>query len=294
MVNNNKLRILHVDDDCGFLEVAKQILELEGKFEVETAASVDEAFLKLADGVFDAVVSDYEMPGKNGLDFLGELKENKADVPFILFTGKGREEVAIRALNLGADGYHNKQGSPETVYGELAHLVRLAVERSKSTLKITADALAFENVENAIVTADQTQTITSWNRAAEVVFGWSAKEAIGKKLEDLFVPIQIDVSFQEVACAIQEKGRFCSEVAYKNRKGQLRYGELTVISQLSSCGKPVGSTIVCHDITEHKKAEEELRLSRQKLMLHFERTPLGVIEWDINFKVTNWNPAAER
>ena len=57
---------------------------------------------------YDAVVSDYEMPQKNGLDFLKELREQKNDIAFILFTGKGREDVAVKALNLGADSYITK------------------------------------------------------------------------------------------------------------------------------------------------------------------------------------------
>ena len=65
------------------------------------------------------------MPLKDGLVLLKDLRKQGNDIPFILFTGKGREEVAIKALNLGADAYHNKQGSPETVYGELAHSIKL-------------------------------------------------------------------------------------------------------------------------------------------------------------------------
>ena len=107
------------------------ILELENKFEVDTATSVDEAFCKLETQPYDAVVSDYDMPIKDGLDFLKELREQKNNITFIIFTGRGREEVAIRALNLGADHYINKSGSPEAVYSELADAIRKIVERKK-------------------------------------------------------------------------------------------------------------------------------------------------------------------
>lgn len=70
---------------------------------------------------YDVVVSDYVLPGKNGLDFLKELRDRGNNIPFILFTGKGREEVSVKALNLGADRFFNKFGQPETVYGELAY-----------------------------------------------------------------------------------------------------------------------------------------------------------------------------
>ncbi|MDD4326000.1 MAG: PAS domain S-box protein [Candidatus Bathyarchaeota archaeon] len=118
------VRILHVDDDISTLEISKEILESENNFKVTTATSVDQALRIMEKNVFDVIVSDYEMPQKTGLDFLENLRAVGITTPFILFTGKGREEVAVKALNLGADGYINKHGNPETVYGELSHHIR--------------------------------------------------------------------------------------------------------------------------------------------------------------------------
>jgi DNA-binding NarL/FixJ family response regulator len=123
------IHVLHVDDDAPFLDLSRQILADMGNFEVDNACSVDEAFEKLAACKYDIIVSDYEMPQKSGLQFLKELRSQNSDIPFILFTGKGREEIAMLALNLGADGYFNKQGDPETVYGELAYGIRSSLDR---------------------------------------------------------------------------------------------------------------------------------------------------------------------
>ena len=76
ITNDGFSRVLHVDDDANFLKVSKQILEMEGNFEVEMVTSVDEAFEKLEQFHYDVVVSDYDMPEKNGLQFLEELKKN--------------------------------------------------------------------------------------------------------------------------------------------------------------------------------------------------------------------------
>lgn len=65
-VKEKHLRILHVDDDVCYLEVSKEILLLEGSFEVDTAESVEEACRKMESTSYDAIVSDYEMPGKAG------------------------------------------------------------------------------------------------------------------------------------------------------------------------------------------------------------------------------------
>jgi DNA-binding NtrC family response regulator len=127
------IRFLHVDDDASLREIFKLILmDLDGSFEIDQACCVDEGLSKLAIGSYDVVVSDYEMPQKDGLQFLKELRQRKNEIPFILFTGKGRDEVAIKALNLGANRYINKQGSPETVYTELASSITQAVEHSKT------------------------------------------------------------------------------------------------------------------------------------------------------------------
>ena len=119
---NMPIHVLHVDDDQSIKEITKLMLQdLNSGFEIDWTCCLEDGFKKLASRKYDVVVSDYEMPQKDGLHFLKGLREAKNEIPFILFTGKGREEVAIQALNLGANGYYNKQGSPETVYGELAY-----------------------------------------------------------------------------------------------------------------------------------------------------------------------------
>lgn len=129
LTNKSFLRVLYVDDDC-FLKVSKQILEMDGRIKVELATSVFEAFEKLKQFHFDVIVSDYEMPIKNGLQFLEELKKNEQSPPFILFTDEEREEVTVKALNLGAFRCLNKNGDPEEVFPELASCIQQAARSS--------------------------------------------------------------------------------------------------------------------------------------------------------------------
>ena len=111
LMSNNPIRILHVDDDVAFLTTAKQCLEMQANIEVESVLSVQEALEKLKTKKFDVIVSDYQMSGKDGLEFLKELKAAGIKTPFILFSGKGRDEVAIKALNSGAFRYIDKRGA---------------------------------------------------------------------------------------------------------------------------------------------------------------------------------------
>jgi PAS domain S-box-containing protein len=142
---NTPIHILHVDDDPSIQEITKlMLLDLNNGFDIDWACCVDEAFKKLATCVYDVVISDYEMPQKDGLQFLKELREQNNEIPFILFTGKGREEVAIEALNCGADRYFNKQGNPECVYGELAHSIKSSVDRKKIQATVSLNEIQLQ------------------------------------------------------------------------------------------------------------------------------------------------------
>ena len=98
--------------------------------------NVEEAFCKLKTQPYDAVVCDYGIPLKNGLDFLKELREQKNNIVFVIFTCLVTEEVVIKALNLGADYYIDKSGSPEAVYCELADAIQKIVEHKKEERSI--------------------------------------------------------------------------------------------------------------------------------------------------------------
>jgi DNA-binding NtrC family response regulator len=93
---NEKIRVLHVDDDSSFLKITKQCIEMEAPVQVDTAISVEEALKKLEKERYDVIVSDYQMPTKDGLEFLKELRENGNTTPFIMFTGKGGNRNCLR------------------------------------------------------------------------------------------------------------------------------------------------------------------------------------------------------
>ena len=134
---SKSLSILHVDDDSSTLEISKKILSEMDNFDVDSSLSVDEAFYKLSKQKYDAVVSDFEMPNKNGLEFFQALRSHKNNIVFVLFTGRGNEEVASRALNLGVEGYFCKEGSTEKVYGALARGVKLLVDQKHSQTSLS-------------------------------------------------------------------------------------------------------------------------------------------------------------
>jgi len=107
------IRVLMVDDDPAVLEITKVFLERSGDIEVDAVVSALEATERLQDGGYDVIVSDYVMPEMDGISFLKQVRCRGSEIPFILFTGKGREEVVIEALNNGADYYLQKDANPK-------------------------------------------------------------------------------------------------------------------------------------------------------------------------------------
>ncbi|GAB7009731.1 response regulator [Halorubrum trueperi] len=101
--------ILHVDDEPDLSGLVKEVLEREDEtFEIVTETSVEDGLNQLQKNGIDCVVSDYDMPKADGLEFLEVVQESHSETPFILFTGKGSEEVASTAISRGVTDYYEK------------------------------------------------------------------------------------------------------------------------------------------------------------------------------------------
>lgn len=120
-------KVLLVDDDVEFLKSAKQCLNMQGNFDIESASSVNEALEKMTKNNPDAIVCDIQMPMTDGLEFLKTLRENGNNVPFIVFTVTEDKQKALKAFNLGANGFVGKSGDPKTVFSTLQRCIEKSV-----------------------------------------------------------------------------------------------------------------------------------------------------------------------
>lgn len=129
-IQNKKehIKVLLVDDDVDFLKSAKQCLKLHGNYNLESAFSVDEALEKLTKKETDVIVCDIQMPHKDGFEFLKTLRESNNNVPFIVFTLTEDKEKALKAFNLGANGFVGKSGDPEIVFSTLQKCIEKSVK----------------------------------------------------------------------------------------------------------------------------------------------------------------------
>ena len=186
------MKILYVDDDKSKREQTKMFLEENDDLRVETTSSVKNGLDKLEKEDYDVIVSDYDMNPKNGLDFLEEVRGSGKDLPFIMLTGKGREEVAMKALNLGADRYIQRRGDPETLYEFLNRAINQEFdhynEKRKRRLQETYFQDLFESSPEGIVLLDNKDRIIESNEAFEKIFQYDKEEIKGEKINDLIVP----------------------------------------------------------------------------------------------------------
>ena len=141
--------ILYVDDELALLDVGKRFLEQSGKFNVDIITSAQEALTLLNSANYDAIIADYQMPDMDGIEFLKKVRSSGNIIPFILFTGRGREEVVIQALNEGADFYLQKGGEPKSQFAELSNKIRYAITRrhAERALKQEKEELLKKNAE---------------------------------------------------------------------------------------------------------------------------------------------------
>jgi PAS domain S-box-containing protein len=147
--------VLAVDDEMAMCELTKIFLEMSGHLRVDVAGSVAEARKALSKRHYDAVVSDYQMPLEDGIQFLKSLRSLEDTTPFILFTGKGREDVVIEALNSGVDSYLQKGGEATPQYAELEHRIISLVHRHRAE-----EALRFS--ESKLQHAEELAGIGYW------------------------------------------------------------------------------------------------------------------------------------
>ncbi|PWR75550.1 hypothetical protein DLD82_04070 [Methanospirillum stamsii] len=184
------ISVLYVDDEEDLLDISKIFLERSGEFHVDIVNSAVTALQSDKILSYDAIISDYMMPEMDGIAFLKSVRTLSRDMPFILFTGRGREEVVIEAINNGADFYLQKGGNPKAQFAELMHKIRQVVRRRQaekdlSEQRIFNDAI-FTSVPGLLYIYDEDGHLIRWNKNNESLTGFTTEELQGKHFLDWF------------------------------------------------------------------------------------------------------------
>ena len=287
--------ILYVDDEELFLELGKGFLELKGAFAVDTVTSAQSALNLIQSNTYEAVISDYQMPGMNGIELLKELRHADNDIPFILFTGKGREEVVIQALNEGADYYLQKGGDPESLFAELSHKLKLSIGKRKAEAALIQSEeqsrILLEHIQDGAFLS-QDGILLLCNETLAGMMGYSKEEIIGRAIVDLIAPEDRQNVLERHIHRLSGKTLPESyEFNLLHKDGSTRIPVNIFVGTGSYQGHPaVIGTL--HNMTRERERESALQKSEKKYREIFNNAPIGLFSSTLEGRFIRANPSA--
>jgi len=271
---DDEIRVLLVDDDRSVVDMLATVLRREDdRFEVRTETTVEGAIDALADAPIDCIVSDYRMPGTDGLEFLETVRAEHGDLPFALLTGAGDEGVASEAISAGVTDYVRKEaGSGE--YSLLATRLGDAVEKRRTRRELEQRNRELEELNerfesflrhspDVITIFDAEGTIRYANPAAQHVFGYEREELVGTDgLEHIHPEDEDDVeaAFRAVV-SDDDNERVSFECRVECGDGSWVWIESIVSDRVGEEGFLVSS----RDVSERKAHERELEQKTDRL-----------------------------
>jgi two-component system cell cycle sensor histidine kinase/response regulator CckA len=259
------LRILHLEDNSNDAEFVRLALEVDAlDCEVDRVASKAGFEGALQSKAYDIILSDFSMPGFDGLRALSLSQQLQPEVPFLFLSGTIGEERAVESLRKGAVDYILKDRlmrlSSAILRARQDALER--AERNQNDLQIRQQAALLNQAQDAIYVRDLGQNITYWNKAAELIYGWTSAEVLGKRASDLLYKTAAS-SRDEIWNTVLEKGEWKGELVQVNKQNQ----EIWISSRRTllrtAAGTPVAVLNINTDITEKKNLEAQvLRIQR--------------------------------
>ncbi|KAF5086060.1 Sensor histidine kinase RcsC [anaerobic digester metagenome] len=311
--------VLYVDDEPELLELGQVFLQKYWNLTVTTVASPEEAFNFLKISTFDIIISDYQMPTMDGITFLKNLRKSQFFEPFILFTGKGREEVVIDAINNGADFYLQKGGPPKSQFTELFNMIQKAVGKRRAELELQRVSYQSKAIINHLpdptFVINEKGIIIAWNKAMEFITWCNESDMIGKKLsecsQDIFgIPrlsladyiLSPEIPIQKWYFHVQFEGRtVMAETRMNLGKQKNRTIWLKASPLYDENDTIIGAIETLRDITHIRDNERdlifkthELQESKIKLQNIIDFIPDPTFAIDRDGKVIAWNRAIER
>lgn len=227
-----EVRVLHVDDNSAQTRLMEDVLtDVQESLEVVTETTVDAGLEQLQDPEtdVDCVVSDYEMPHANGLDFLDAVREEYPDLPFILFTGKGSEQIASEAISAGVTDYLQKGG--RDAYQLLANRIENVVTKYRAEQEVKRVYDALEAAQEAISLLDEEGRFTYVNQAYADLYGYEREEMLGEHWSLLYPDAETERVTNEILQAVSEGEQWRGETTGLRKDGSTFIEDHTLVQR---------------------------------------------------------------
>lgn len=293
------LKILHVDDEVDFVEMAATFLERKNdRFDVKAVTDASEGLDQLTIEEFDCIVSDYDMPGRNGIQFLEAIREDYPNLPFILYTGKGSEEVASEAISAGVTDYLQK-GSGTSQYTVLANRISNAVEQYRSrhaveTTEKKLSQLAEKTDDILFMFNEDWSELLFINSAYEDIWDGSIAELQEdpKRFLEFVHPEDQErlIHTMERISNGEENTIEYRVIRPDGEQRWIRAESQPIFDDEGTLSRIVGSA---RDITERKVREERLREEQQFVNSIFDALPDPLYAFDVEGYPIRWNKKFE-
>jgi diguanylate cyclase (GGDEF)-like protein/PAS domain S-box-containing protein len=295
------VKILFVEDSDDDTQLALRILQ-RGGFEpthrrVQTAADLETA---LAGERWDAVISDFNLPGFTGIDALGILRATSLDIPFILISGAVGEEIAVHAMKAGANDYivkMNLSRLASVLQRELQEADNRAVHKRAEEKRREAAQLLHNIVEN-IPTAVQLKSVKDgfriqmWNKAAEAMYGLPRHAVIGRTVHEIWPESDADrMHASDLDLALNKTMLdFPDRLAQTKNRGDIRV-HMRKVALCDAAGNATHLLVIADDMTAQLADQERVRASEQRLRTVIETEPECVKVVNNQMVLVDMNPA---
>ncbi|MHA1304399.1 MAG: PAS domain S-box protein [Candidatus Heimdallarchaeaceae archaeon] len=292
------ITILHVDDEEAFLEISRIYLEKISRNEllITSISSPLKALELIRESSFDCIIADYQMSSMNGLQLLEIIKKEQINILFILFTGKGREEVAIQALNLGADFYIKKGLDIKSQFAELYHLIKVAVNNRRTHRKLVYSEKKYSSLFEKMPAGYAYYKIIYNEEGVPVDYEFvevnsKYEEITGLKREDIIGKGVLELYAEEEAI-LSEWLQIAAEVVKSDRIYNLEHYFKTLDKWFSIIAYSIEEdyfAVIISDITEDKIKEREIKQSEvfYKAIFNHTGTATCMVEQDTTITLVN-------